>query len=71
MQKKNLQDLKNKSDKDLQKIVSEKTFEIAKLKSEIALARQKNVRLAKIARTELSRAKTLLVERKMKGVQTA
>lgn len=71
MQKKNLQELKNKSDKDLMKIVSEKTFEIAKLRSEIALARQKNVRLAKIARLELARAKTLLVERQMKGAPSA
>ncbi len=63
MQKKNLQELKNKSAKELEKIAQEKTFEVARLRSEIALARHKNVRSAKIARLELARAKTLLVQK--------
>ncbi len=60
MKKKDLQDLKNKTVSELEKLVEEKTREVARLRSEIALSRQKNVRSAKIARTTLARAKTII-----------
>jgi ribosomal protein L29 len=64
MKKKDLQDLKNKSEKDLEKIAQEKSIEVATLRTEIALARHKNVRSAKIARLMVARAKTLLAQKK-------
>lgn len=65
MKKKDLLDLKAKSEAELEKFVQDNAKELSKIKTEFTFGRVKNVRSMKLLKTNIARAKTLLSQMKL------
>jgi large subunit ribosomal protein L29 len=66
MKKQELNKLREKPIKKLQKEISQLVLKIRRLQAELAVGKHKNVRLVKNLRRDLAQAKTILREKEVK-----
>lgn len=71
MKKKDLQDFRSKDIQELTRMIQEKVIEARRLKAEIGLGRQKNIRQTKNTRLEIAQLKSILREKELKGTNDA
>lgn len=62
MKRKDLHDLRNKDSKDLVKLVLEKKITLAKTKTEMKVAQEKNIKKARNLRDEIAKISTIIRE---------
>jgi ribosomal protein L29 len=65
MKKKDLMDLRKKDINDLFKMVSDKKTDLIKVKTQLSVGKEKNLKKAKNINHDLSQIKTLIREKKL------
>lgn len=67
MKKKDVQELRNKSIKELRELMRKIQEELVKLRTELGAGKLKNVHQVKLKRRDLARIKTILREKELGG----
>ncbi len=65
MKKKDLNDLRGKSLKDLEKILKEKMLEVIRTKTNLRISKEKNLKRVKMLRREFAQINTVLKEKRL------
>jgi large subunit ribosomal protein L29 len=67
MKKKELNDLRNKSDDQLKKMLDKKKLDVMKIKAKLKVAKEKNLKRVKNLKKEISQIRTVIREKELMG----
>lgn len=67
MKRKELNDLRNKSDDQLKKMLDKKKIDVMKIKAKLKVAKEKDLKRVKNLKKEISQIKTVIREKELIG----